>query len=113
MERAQEAPQTRAGRPRVRTPLTSEAPTIWGVDGRKRSARRFREIYAELVTELGRRPTQAEGARLVDAALLVVASEDLLARVTAGERCAVSEHLKVSYALRSALDSLGLGRGRK
>ncbi len=94
-------PDTASASARKRRRYRGEAVRLRVRDGRSAIARRWRAAFTDLARELGREPTAAERALLVDAAALAVAAE---------EPMQAAERLRVSYALADALRRLGLPR---
>jgi hypothetical protein len=79
-----------------------------GVDGRLRSAKRFRALAQELTVALPRPPGPALLPLILDAAALAVESEALAARAASGERIDPDLRVRVSGALARALERLGI-----
>jgi hypothetical protein len=69
-----------------RSRVTNGRTLLPGVDGRSASARRYRDLIAELARELGdAEPTAAESASIRQAAAIIVRSEQLSADIVRGE----------------------------
>ena len=90
-------------------PKVAEVPLrLDTVDGRTRTARRCRTIYADLAAALGREPTPADRALLVDAVVLALESEALAAKTVAGGPTDPDLRVRLSGALARALERLGI-----
>lgn len=90
------------------TASVANSPRLRGVDGRTRTAQRWRALYAEFAAALGHDPSPAERELLVDAAALALDSEMLAASAARGERVDPDLRVRVSGALGRALERLGI-----
>jgi hypothetical protein len=81
-----------------------------GVDGRSALARRYRDILAQLVSDLGGDPSEAQSIIARRATTLAVWCEQTEAKAAAGEALNVTEFTTATNALRRLLNDLGLER---
>lgn len=83
-----------------------------GVDGRTLEYRRFRDVEAEVLADLGGADATSEGERLLarKAASLTVQTERLDARVAAGEAVDGEDYVRLANCLTRVLLALGLRR---
>ena len=81
-----------------------------GVDGRSVLARRYRDILAELVRDLGGDPSGAQAAIARRAATLCVWCETAEATMAAGGEIDIAEFTTAANAMRRLLCDLGLER---
>lgn len=91
-------------------PTTDPTLFLGDVDGRSREARRYRDVVAELVQQLGgtEMASAAEVHLVRRAAALIVHAELLETRMANGAPLALDEHTKLANTLRRLLLSLGL-----
>jgi hypothetical protein len=81
-----------------------------GVDGRSVLARRYRDILAQLVSDLGGDPSEAQSIIARRAATLSVWCEQSEAKAAAGEPLNIGEFTTATNTLRRLLNDLGLER---
>jgi hypothetical protein len=81
-----------------------------GVDGRSVLARRYRDILAQLVSDLGGDPSEAQSIIARRAATLAVWCEQAKAGVARGEKLDIGEFTTATNTLRRLLNDLGLER---
>jgi hypothetical protein len=81
-----------------------------GVDGRTPLVRRYRDVLAELVSDLGGDPSEAQSLIARRAATLAVWCEQAEAEMAAGRDFDVSVYATSANALRRLLADLGLER---
>ena len=81
-----------------------------GVHGRSVLARRYRDILAQLVSDLGGDPSEAQSIIARRATTLAVWCEQTEAKAAAGEALNVTEFTAATNALRRLLNDLGLER---
>jgi hypothetical protein len=84
-------------------------PKYGGPDMRSREGRRFTEVYTDIVSELGRKPTMSEQAQIRLAAALAIRTEDMSSRLATGKRVNAADLTQLSSELRRVLGQLGLG----
>jgi len=108
----------------TRTPLTPPKPqagtrkgngqiVLAGVDGRTGQARRFKEILATLVQDMGGDPSEAEKAIACRAATLALWCEETEVGYAQGGDFDVLTYATASNAMRRLLADLGLQRRAK
>jgi hypothetical protein len=78
------------------------------VDGRSHQARRWRDLFAAFVQELGHNPTVVEAQQLRMCASIALQSEMLQAAMAAGRRVDSHELRSLSAELRRQLRDLGI-----
>ena len=78
--------------------------------GRSVLARRYRDILAQLVSDLGGDPSEAQSIIARRATTLAVWCEQTEAKAAAGEALNVTEFTAATNALRRLLNDLGLER---
>lgn len=81
-----------------------------GVDSRSKIARRYRDILAELISDLGGDPSGAQTAIARRASALCVACEQAEAVLAAGGKIDIGEFTTAANAMRRLLVDLGLER---
>ena len=81
-----------------------------GVDGRGTLARRYRDILAQLVSDLGGDPSEAQAIIARRAATLAVWCEQCEADMASGKPIDIGEFTTATNALRRLLSDLGLER---
>ena len=82
------------------------------VDGRTASAKRFRDVLGEIVSDLGGRDGLSEGQRQIArrAAMMSVQCEAMEAKAVAGEEIDVDRYGSLSDRIGRAFHRLGLKR---
>lgn len=83
------------------------------VDGRTLTARRYRDLCAELASDAGGDPSSAQWLLICRAAGLTVQLELLEARIVQGEQIETAEYASLSNVLIRLLNTLGLNRKAK
>jgi hypothetical protein len=81
-----------------------------GIDGRSAAARRYRDILAQLISDLGGDPSEAQSAIARRAATLATWCEAREAQMLNGEQVDISEFTTAVNAMRRLLSDLGLER---
>ncbi|WP_220149774.1 hypothetical protein [Sphingomonas aracearum] len=81
-----------------------------GVDGRSLEARRYREILAALVSDMGGDPSEAQEQIARRAAMLAIWCEGQDTAAALGTPIDVAAYTTASNALRRLLETLGLKR---
>ena len=86
-----------------------------GVDGRSAIARRFRDIFNAIISDLGgsTEVSEAQSQLCRRAAALSVACEQIEAELAAGNVVPLSGLITATNALRRVLDTLGLERRQR
>jgi hypothetical protein len=84
-----------------------------GVDGRSVLARRYRDILAQLISDLGGDPSEAQSLICRRAATLAVWCEQAEAEMAAGGEIDIGEYGPAVNALRRLLADIGLERKAK
>lgn len=84
--------------------------SLTGVDGRSLMARRFREIYSGVESDLGGVLTEAQRHLIARAATLAIWCEAREAELAQGEDFDAAGYATISNALRRLLSDLGLER---
>jgi hypothetical protein len=89
--------------------------TLNGVDGRSLVARRYREVAAQIASDLGGADDLTEGMRQIvrTAAGLVVLREDLDVKIINGQKVDTGDYTRIANSLRRVLVSIGLERRAK
>ena len=80
------------------------------MDGRSAFARRYRDIYAQLVSDLGADPSEAQTIIARRACTLAVWCEQSEAGLASGVELDIGEFTTATNALRRLLADLGLER---
>jgi len=81
-----------------------------GVDGRSALARRYRDIIAQLVSDLGGDPSEAQSIIARRATTLAVWCEQAEAKAAGGQPLNIGEFTTATNTLRRLLADLGLER---
>jgi len=84
-----------------------------GVDGRSALARRYRDILAQLTSDIGGDPSEAETIIIRRATTLAVWCEQAEAQVATGESLNIGEYTTATNTLRRLLSDIGLERRLK
>ncbi len=108
-----DCPATAAPPPATRSRVTNNpAAFLQGVDGRSALARRFRDVLAELVSDMGGVEVTSEGERQLArrAATLSVMAEQTEAAWAAGDEVDTDTYVVITNALGRALGRIGLRR---
>ena len=103
-----------AGAPPTTRSAVANGSTLWidTVDGRSREARRFRDVYGDLVAHLGGTDYATEPQKHLArrAAALVVWAEMAETKLAAGEALDVQNYTTSANTLRRLLQDIGLQR---
>ena len=94
----------------ARTRMGNGSTVLAGVDGRASRPRRYREILAQLSSDMGGDPSEAQTQIARRAAELAVWSEDRARALMDGEEIDIGEFTTATNALRRLLADLGLER---
>jgi hypothetical protein len=98
-------------KPEARSRISNGSATFLdGVDGRSVLARRYRDILAQLVSDMGGDPSEAQSLIAKRAATLAVWCELAEAAMAKGEHFDIAEFTTATNALRRLLADLGLER---
>ncbi|AKM11520.1 hypothetical protein AB433_03895 [Croceicoccus naphthovorans] len=97
-------------KPQARTRVGNGSTVLAGVDGRSATFRRYREVLASLVTDMGGDPSEAQSQLARRAASLVCWCEEQDAAAANGEEFDVKAYTTASNTLRRLLGDLGLER---
>jgi hypothetical protein len=81
-----------------------------GVDGRSALARRYRDILAQLTSDIGGDPSEAQNIIVRRATTLAVWCEQAEAKAAAGNELSIGEYATATNSLRRLLLDLGLER---
>jgi hypothetical protein len=81
-----------------------------GVDGRSAIARRYRDILAQLVSDLGGDPSEAQTIIVRRATTLAVWCEQAEGEAASGKPLDIGEYTTATNTLRRLLNDLGLER---
>jgi hypothetical protein len=100
-----------AAKPQARSRVSNRSSTFLdGVDGRSALARRYRDLLAEMISDMGGNPTAAQDAIARRAATLCVWCELAEAEMAAGGKIDIGEFATTANAMRRLLVDLGLER---
>ena len=80
------------------------------VDGRSPMARRYRDVLADLVSDLGGDPTEAQSLIARRAATLAVWCEMEEAALASGNKFSIGEYTSAANTMHRLLSALGLER---
>lgn len=98
-------------KPQARSRVSNGSSTFLdGVDGRSALARRYRDLLAEMIRDLGGDPTAAQDAIARRAATLCVWCEQAEATMASGGSINIGEFSTTANAMRRLLVDLGLER---
>lgn len=95
--------------PKSRSKL-SNGSAVLNADGRSATARRYRDVLAELISDLGGDPSGAQTAIARRASALCVVCEQAEAEMVAGGVLDLAEFTTAANSLRRLLSDLGLER---
>lgn len=92
--------------------VTNGTATLEGVDGRTACARRIRDIYTQILNDLGgaERASEAELQLCKRAAGLAVTCEQIEAAMVRGETINCEDYVRLTNASNRTLSTLGLKR---
>lgn len=97
--------------PRVRSRVSNgKSLFLDTVDGRSALARRYRDILAQLVSDLGGDPSEAQSLIARRAATLAVWCEQAEAQLAGGDSLNIGEFTTAVNTMRRLLNDLGLER---
>ena len=101
-----------ARKPEARSAVTNASRLIQGADGRTAVARRFRDVYSEIVRDLGGddQISEAERQLIRRAASLSVYAETIEAKLAQGEDVDSDEWVRISNVLTRVLGAIGTQR---
>ena len=101
--------------PTTRSRVSNGRELVAGCDGRSAQARRYRDLMAEMISDLGGPDGLSEGQRQLvrRAAGLSVQAEAVEAAIIGGEDIDLGQYVTASNCLRRVLESLGLRRVAK
>lgn len=97
-------------KPEARTRVGNGTVVLEGVDGRSVVFRRYREILAQLVADMGGDPSEAQQQIARRAASLAIWCEEQDTAAANGKPIDVAPYTTASNSLRRLLESLGLER---
>lgn len=97
-------------KPQARTRVGNGSVVLQDVDARSATYRRYREILAALVSDMGGDPSEAQEQIARRAASLAIWCEDQDAAAANGQPLAIAAYTTASNTLRRLLESLGLER---
>jgi hypothetical protein len=95
-----------ANRPMTRSKITNRSRLLPGVDGRSASARRFRDICANYVAEVGGNVTEVERDLIRQAAGLTLRAEQLQAALVNGQPVDNDELIRLSSTAKRLLEAI-------
>lgn len=106
------SPNTRPApiKPEARTRVGNGNAVLQGVDGRSAVFRRYREILASLVSDMGGDPSEAQEQIARRAASLAIWCEEQDTAAANGTALNIAAYTTASNTLRRLLESLGLER---
>lgn len=100
-------------KPEARTRVGNGSVVLQGVDGRSVVFRRYREILAALVSDMGGDPSEAQQQIARRAASLAIWCEEQDTAAANGTPIDVAKYTTASNTLRRLLESLGLERRQR
>src|SRR5262245_11379694 len=103
IDMSEASPTIAAKKPRARARVTNGSQLLDGVDGRSAAARRYRDVLAQLVADLGGDPTEAQSIIARRAATLAVWCEGEEAAMANGEEADIATFTTACNALRRLL----------
>ncbi|MCK1450102.1 hypothetical protein IVB36_04060 [Bradyrhizobium sp. 35] len=98
---------------KTRSRISNGSAVLEGVDGRSAPARRYRDVLAELISDIGGDPSGAQTAIARRASALCVVCEQAEAEMVAGGVLDLAEFTTAANSLRRLLSDLGLERRAK
>jgi hypothetical protein len=101
--------------PTCRSRVSNGRDLVAGADGRSAQARRYRDLMAEMTSDLGGADLLSEAQRQLirRAAGLAVQAEAVEAAIIAGKDIDLGSYVTATNALRRVLDTIGLKRVAK
>ncbi|KZC82512.1 hypothetical protein AYR46_03905 [Sphingobium yanoikuyae] len=100
-------------KPEARTRVGNGSVVLQGVDARSITFRRYREILASLIADMGGDPTEAQSQIARRAASLSIWCEDQDTAAANGTPIDIGAYTTASNSLRRLLESLGLERKQR
>jgi hypothetical protein len=97
-------------KPEARTRVGNGTVVLDGVDGRSVVLRRYREILAQLTSDMGGDPSEAQQQIARRAAMLAIWCEQQDTEAAKGNAIDIAAYTTASNSLRRLLESLGLER---
>lgn len=97
-------------KPQARTRVGNGTEVLAGVDQRSLTFRRYREILASLIEDMGGDPTEAQSQIARRAASLAIWCEEQDTAAANGKPLDIATYTTASNTLRRLLESLGLER---
>lgn len=104
------SPRHATPKPQARTRVGNGSAVLQAPDGRSVEFRRYREILANLATDMGGDPTEAQEQIARRAAMLAIWCEQQDASAALGAPIDIAAYTTASNSLRRLLESLGLER---
>lgn len=104
------SPKTDMPKPQARTRVGNGSVVLNDVDGRSTVFRRYREILASLVSDMGGDPSEAQEQIARRAASLAIWCEQADTDAANGKPIDIGAYTTASNSLRRLLESLGLER---
>lgn len=104
------SPRPATLKPQARTRVGNGSAVLQDVDGRSVAFRRYREILASLVSDMGGDPSEAQQQIARRAASIAIWCEQQDAAAATGTPIEVAPYTTASNTLRRLLESLGLER---
>jgi hypothetical protein len=100
-------------KPEARTRVGNGSVVLQGVDARSITFRRYREILASLIADMGGDPTEAQSQIARRAASLSIWCEEQDTAAANGTPIDIGAYTTASNSLRRLLESLGLERKQR
>lgn len=100
-------------KPEARTRVGNGSVVLQGVDARSITFRRYREILASLIVDMGGDPTEAQSQIARRAASLSIWCEEQDTAAANGTPIDIGAYTTASNSLRRLLESLGLERKQR
>lgn len=97
-------------KPQGRSRIGNGKDLLPGVNARSTTMRRYREIYAQLVRDMGGDPSEAKSIIAKRSTTLAIWCEDVEARMANGGDIDIGEFTTATNALRRLLADIGLER---
>lgn len=97
-------------KPQARTRVGNGSAVLDGVDGRSVVFRRYREILAQLTSDMGGDPSEAQQQIARRAAMLAIWCEGEDTKAAKGQAIDIGAYTTASNSLRRLLESIGLER---
>jgi len=97
-------------KPEARSRVSNGKDLLAGVDGRSAAMRRYRDVHAQLIADLGAGPSEAQRIMCRRAATLSVWCEQAEADMANGKDIDIGKFTTAANSLRRLLSDLGLAR---